>query len=358
MGFAAQVAELDELAAGATAPEAGYALEVLTPKVVERVRAALAQKQKVGSTAKPFRVRLAIAVPPDLSAGGADIVEFEDAFVDREPRTLELELVFPPDYPEAAPPRVATARSASFRAGAADEFRLLLEGYLDAFVGSPCGAAAVAFTRENAAPLLQPLYCACWIDLAIDGEAVGRLVLELSTTVTPKASENFRALCTGEKGKCQGGAKRSSGVALDLCYRGTSFVRVIPGQFAHGGDLSRSGRYGGSGGESIYGIDPWPDENHTLRFDRRWVVALANGGPDTNGSQFFITFKPVPSLDTHHVVFGVVRGAGGGGGGGDRESAEEAEALMEKVAAVGTPSGKTKAQVTITDCGQLSEPNT
>ena len=93
MGFAAQVAELDELAAGAAAPEAAYALEVLTPKVVERVRAALAQKQKVGSTAKPFRVRLAIAVPLDLSTGGADIVEFEDAFVDREPRTLELELV-------------------------------------------------------------------------------------------------------------------------------------------------------------------------------------------------------------------------------------------------------------------------
>ena len=151
MGFAAQVAELDELAAGAAAPEPAYALEVLTPKVVERVRAALAQKLKVGSTAKPFRVRLAIAVPLDLSAGGADIVEFEDAFVDREPRTLELELMFPPDYPEAAPPRVASARSASFRTGAEDEFRLLLEGYLDAFVGSPCAAAASKW-RSAAGP--------------------------------------------------------------------------------------------------------------------------------------------------------------------------------------------------------------
>jgi cyclophilin family peptidyl-prolyl cis-trans isomerase len=128
-------------------------------------------------------------------------------------------------------------------------------------------AAAVAFACDNAAPLLKPLYCACFLDLAIDGEAAGRLVLELSTSITPKAAENFRAICTGEHGKCKGGAKRSSGVALDLCYRGTSVVRVIPGQFAHGGDLSRSGQYGGSQGESIYGVHTlchFPDSGCTF----------------------------------------------------------------------------------------------
>ena len=96
-----------------------------------------------------------------------------------------------------------------------------------------------------------------------------------------------------------------------------------------------------------------------MRFDRRWVVAMANGGPHTNGSQFFVTFKPLLSLDTHHVVFGVVRGSGGGGGGGlDQSSVAEVEALMERIAAVGTPSGKTKAHVTVVDCGQLAEPYT
>lgn len=367
MGFAAQVAELDELTASAAAPTAGYSLEVLTPKVLDRVRVALAKNQKVASTGKDFSIKLTITVPLDLAAGGADIVEFEDTFVARKPRLVEVELVFPPEYPEAAPPKVLTTSSACFRdSGSAEEFRLLLEGYLDAFVGSPCVAAAVTFTCDNAATLLNPQYCACFLDLGIDGVVAGRLVLELSTAITPRTTENFRAICTGEKGKCKGGAKRSSGVTLDLCYRGTSFVRVIPGQFAHGGDITRGGQMGGSQGESIYGVDPWADENHTLRFDRRWVVAMANGGPNTNGSQFFVTFKPIPSLDTHHVAFGVVRGASakagcggsGGGGGVDQSNVGEVEAVMERIAAVGTPSGKTKAHVTIIDCGQLAEPYT
>ena len=366
MGFAEQVAELDELAATGAAPTAGYSLEVLTPKVLQRVRAALANNQKVASTGKDFKIKLTVTVPLDLAAGGADIVEFEDTFVARKPRLVEFELAFPPEYPDAAPPKVSGTSSTCFRdSGSADEFRTLLEGYLDSFTGSPCVAAAVAFTRDNAAPLLKPQYCACFLDLGIDGTVVGRLVLELSTAITPKTTENFRAICTGEKGKCKGGAKRSSGVALDLCYRGTSFVRVIPGQFAHGGDLTRGGQMGGTQGESIYGVEPWADENHTLRFDRRWVVAMANGGPGTNGSQFFVTFKPMSSLDTHHVVFGVVRGAtsveagyGTDGGGVDRSSFEEVEALMGRIAAVGTPSGKTKAPVVIMDCGQLAEPYT
>ena len=143
-------------------------------------------------------------------------------------------------------------------------------------------------------------------------------------------------------------------MALDLCYRGTTFSRVLSGQFAHGGDLSRAGLYGGSGGESIYGIEPWPDENHILNFDRRWVVAMANGGPDTNGSQFFIGFKPLQQLDGKHVVFGVVRGATAETG----DRAEEVEELMDRIHSAGTPSGGTKAHVTIADCGQLAEANT
>lgn len=357
MGYLAQVAELDDLAAAAASPSASYSFQVLTPKVVERVRTALAQKQRIARTSKDFRIKLTITVPLDLAAGGADIVEFENAFLDREPRLVEIELMFPPAYPESAAPQVLTISSTCFRdSGTADEFRLLLEGYLDAFVGSPSVAAAVGFTCDNAAPLLKPLYCACFLDLAIDGESVGRVVIELSTTIAPKTTENFRAMCTGEKGKCKGGAKRSSGVALDLCYRGTSFMRVIPGQFAHGGDLTRSGQMGGSQGESIYGVEPWPDENHTLRFDRRWVIAMANGGPNTNGSQFFVTFKPVPELDTHYVVFGVVRGATSPVTG--QNSVEEVERLMGRVAELGTPSGKTKGHIVVVDCGQLMEPNT
>jgi hypothetical protein len=138
MGLAAQVAELDALAASGAAPTAGYSLEALTPKVLGRVRAALAKNQKVARTGKDFSIKLTVTVPLDLAAGGADIVEFEDTFVARQPRLVEVELVFPPEYPEAAPPRVLATSSACFRdRGSADEFRALLEGYLDAFVGAP-----------------------------------------------------------------------------------------------------------------------------------------------------------------------------------------------------------------------------
>ena len=199
MGVAAQLDELDALdalGAGTAAGAAGGApqVEVLTPKVVDRVRAAVAagagKKALAAAIKVEIRILLSLAIPLELTDGGSDIVAFEDAFVSREPRVLHLELAFPADYPEAAAVRVVSASSDSFRTGGngAQEFRLLLEGYLDVFVGSPCCAAAIAFAVDNAAPLFEPLYCSCFLDIAIDGDSVGRLVLELSTRLTPMAA--------------------------------------------------------------------------------------------------------------------------------------------------------------------------
>ena len=270
--IALQVAELDEVVAAGVA-----AVEVLTPKLVERVRATLSSGGRVPSGAKEIALRLRVAVEADLNAGGADITSMEESFAPRSPWVVELCITLPNDYPTERSCRITSAASDSFRDGAAEAFRAALGEYLEAFSGSPCVGAAVQYTADNAAPFLRPLYCACFLDVAIDGAAVGRLEVELSSRLAPKCTENFRAICTGEMGKCQGGAKRSSGAAMDLCYRGTSFARVLAGQFAHGGDLSRGGHAGGGGGESIYGVGPWPDEDFTLRHDRPFVLAMANG---------------------------------------------------------------------------------
>ena len=348
-----QLAELDEVVASDVAE-----VEVLTPKLVERARATLAAGKRVPSTAKELALRLLVTMTPDLSTGGRHIASFEAEYCAIAPQVIALHVVFPAAYPAETPCRITAATSDSFRAGHAESFRTELQAFLEAFVGSPCLEAAIQYTLDNAAPFLQPLYCACFLDIAINGEEIGRLVVELSTQLTPKCTENFRALCTGEKGKCQGGAKRSSGAAMDLCFRGTSFARILSGQFAHGGDLSRGGNAGGDGGESIYGLEPWPDENFVLRHDRPFVLAMANGGPNTNGSQFFVTFKPAPSLDGKHTVFGVCRTSGDGWEVDQQES--ESERVLKAMEAVGTPSGKVKGDVavTIVDCGQLAEPNT
>uniref|UniRef100_A0A8R1V7R6 Peptidyl-prolyl cis-trans isomerase n=1 Tax=Pristionchus pacificus TaxID=54126 RepID=A0A8R1V7R6_PRIPA len=166
-----------------------------------------------------------------------------------------------------------------------------------------------------------------FFDITIGGKAAGRIVMELFSDITPKTAENFRALCTGEKGVGKSGKP--------LHYKGSSFHRVIPNFMLQGGDFTRGN---GTGGESIYG-EKFADENFKERHTGPGILSMANAGPNTNGSQFFICTVKTAWLDGKHTVFGrVVEGLD----------------IVKKVEAVGSDSGKTSATVTISDCGQLS----
>ena len=132
-----------------------------------------------------------------------------------------------------------------------------------------------------------------FFDVTIGGAPAGRITFGLFKD-TPKTSENFRCLCTGEKGIGKSGKP--------LHYKGSSFHRVISDFMAQGGDFTRGN---GTGGESIYG-EKFADENFNHKHNKPGLLSMANAGPGTNGSQFFITFVETPHLNGAHVVYGEV----------------------------------------------------
>ena len=161
-----------------------------------------------------------------------------------------------------------------------------------------------------------------FFEVAVNDKKKGRIVFELFQDVVPKTAENFKQLCTGVT---QGGQF--------LGYKNSKFHRVIPRFMLQGGDFTR---HNGTGGRSIYG-EKFADENFKLKHTTAGLLSMANAGPNTNGSQFFITTVPCSWLDGKHVVFGkVVSGM----------------ELVKEIESLGSESGAVRGEVKIVDCGE------
>ncbi|XP_061482731.1 E3 SUMO-protein ligase RanBP2-like isoform X2 [Rhineura floridana] len=158
-----------------------------------------------------------------------------------------------------------------------------------------------------------------YFEVSADDEPLGHVTIELFSNIVPQTAENFRALCTGEKG---------------FGFQNSMFHRIIPDFICQGGDITRQD---GTGGQSIYG-DSFEDENFEIKHTGPGLLSMANCGRDTNNSQFFITLKKAEHLDFKHVVFGFVK---------------DGMDVVKKIASFGSPKGVVSKRIVITDCGQI-----
>ena len=183
-----------------------------------------------------------------------------------------------------------------------------------------------AFMAITFAQTLDTVTEKVFFDIEVDGKSQGRIVFGMFGDTVPKTVKNFSTLADGSAGTGNSGKQ--------LHFKGSKFHRIIPGFMAQGGDFTAGN---GTGGESIYG-NKFEDENFSLKHTKPMLLSMANAGPNTNGSQFFITFKETPWLDGRHVVFGEVL---------------EGQDVITALEGIGSGSGKTSKTAVIADCGKL-----
>jgi len=184
--------------------------------------------------------------------------------------------------------------------------------------------------EKTRADISTEVTCKTYFDIEVNEKPFGRITMGLWGKLVPRTVENFRCLCTGEKGV-------SEETGQPLHYKGTRFHRIIPDFCLQGGQTFENDE--GSGGESIYG-PTFDDENLRVKFKKPGMLAMANGGPDTNGSQFFITCCKADHLSHKCVGFGEVL---------------EGFEVIKALESIGTEEGEPMEEAVIADCGEITD---